>query len=133
MRLSSCQAPRLLPLRRETFCVSLISPYSHCLLSLTSWSGIPPVVVSRMVSGRRLLAAAGLLHDRRRIGADASAGSVGLAFARQPHVKADAGHALYRAVGIIRHDVDREIARRAEHDVIGQMRVVAQIERGDQF
>jgi glutamyl/glutaminyl-tRNA synthetase len=31
-----------------------------------------------------------LLHDRRRIGADAPAGLVGLALARKPHVEADA-------------------------------------------
>ena len=43
------------------------------------------------------------------------------------------GMPLDRAVRIVCHHIDREIARRAEHDIIGQMRIVAQIERGDQF
>ena len=35
--------------------------------------------------------------------------------------------------GIVGRDIDGEIVGRAEHDVVGQMRIVAQIERGDEF
>ncbi len=38
--------------------------------------------------------------------------------ARHPHVEADARHALDRAVRIVGDDVDGEIARRAEHDIV---------------
>src|SRR3984957_2081243 len=62
-----------------------------------------------------------LLQDCGRIGPDASAGPAGRGFAGQAQVEADARHALDRAVRILRIDVDREITRRAEHDVVGQM------------
>src|SRR6185369_10492016 len=77
---------------------------------------------------RRRLILGRLFHDRRRIGTDAPAGLVGLTLAGNPHVEADAGHALDWAVGIVGDHVDGEIARRAEYDIISQMRVVTQIE-----
>src|SRR3954470_24165875 len=49
---------------------------------------IPPGWCEWNVSGGCLLAAAGLFHDRGRIGADPPGGFVGLAFTRQPHVEA---------------------------------------------
>src|SRR5438094_397153 len=84
-------------------------------------------------SNRRGFVFGRLLDDRRRIGAHAPAGLVGLALARKAHVEADARHPLDRTVRIVCHHVDGEIAGRAEYDIVCQMRVVAQIERGDQF
>src|SRR5947207_99966 len=73
------------------------------------------------------------LQNRGRIGAYASAGLVGRSFARQPHVEADARQSLDGTARIVRLDIDGEVARRAEYDVVRNIRIVAQVESRHQF
>src|SRR5581483_4795853 len=85
----------------------------------------------RLAVGLAVLAVAG--RHRGRVGADAAGAAVGLRLAGQREVEVDAGQALDRARRVVVLDLGDQVAGGAEHDVVFQVLVAREIERGHEL
>src|SRR5262245_15046664 len=87
--------------------------------------------------GRRSAVGTGRLAVALRhlagVGADAAGELVGLALAGQREVEVDAGHAWNGRGGIVVLDVHHQVAGGAEHNVVLQVLVARDVERGGEL